>query len=1853
MGLFSKVFGFAEDIFSAIGDVFSWMLGIPDEDEYEGQLLNKSSNVANIPVIYGKRLVGGTRAFVSTGGNKKNQYMYIVLALSEGEVESIDKIYVNDKIQTGSAVSGKPYKKVTTGDYKNIIWYQTFTGTESQTACTTLFNDIGGQGPDDSWTSAHKLNGVAYVAMVVRYHQDKGMTSIPEIRCEVKGRRVYNPDTGITEWSDNPALCLRDYLTNTRYGKGLPDSAIDDDAFIAAASFCATPKDSYTNGPQVNVFSLNAVIDTSKTIFKNTQKILTAMRGIMPYTEGKYSILIDKDEESVGTITSDIVTKDISIKSTSKDKKLNQAKVVFVNPYKRWEKDHVIYPAANSAEEAQFLAEDNNQILSKEITLDTVTNFYQARELARVIVLSSRSTSMMVSIICTSEALQYAVGDVIKLENESMGWTDGAEKSFRIMSMQLSVDGQVGLTLQEYDSQIYPWVVSTQEDDQPETTLPNPSFVEPVTNASATAGAQVLTDGTTQYYLDFEWDAPDDALVSEYNVEVTKKVGTVTTNNIETITTRANKARYIVTDTDAQYGFVVKAVNGASSVSDGFTVTPVATIADTTAPGDITGLSATGGLQSISLSWTNPTDADFDLVNIKVSDNNVEPANVFAQVRTNSYIYDVNSYSTTKYFWVAPVDRTGNTGSYTGPESATTGSINYSDVGNTPTIPEVATTAYLTLSDSNAPTDTEFNTAVGRDPIENDFVVVSYTVETVTNTKAYVYKTVSPAEVPDWTEVTEYIDGSMIVTGSLSASDITTGTLNANDVTISNLTIGYGSVTDTPTIPSNVSDLTNDTGFVTSVAWNELTGTAPSVTTFSGAVQQSDIDNSIDDITISGRNLVSVISMDGVATDGVYGGNKYARKLLRNNANYRIDNWDGTSTERPTGKYSLSFWAKANDSSDNPLASDLNLSVDIGDQNSTAFTINSDWKQYKIEDANVTAYLGNPYYGFIDLLVSGNVMIYVSNVKLEYGTKATEWSPAPEDVETPQWWKLTGRTNTNAPSNADFITAFKRFPVTGDILLVEDTSGNTKNYQYQNTAWSQISALINGSMLVTDSITALGAVTAGTFNLGSGNFNVDTSGVLSATGAVIDGNITAESLDVEDATVTGTLSVPIDWAGSNIGAIGASNLGESVTNLIDERVSSYTLSSAGDYKEDDAEFSASSIAYPLVIGFNHVNGTNVELSLVGSKTWTANFASPALVPDDNTLTIKLQRRTNPDGVWETIKTVNAGETGINGGDYALSYGTVYYNGIYINITHLDDPATDIYDYRAFIDNVGDNYSATVPLKLEVNEAGFTAGLSVTTGTASGGGSLSYDDNGTFTFKPADLSSYATESYVDTAVSNLVDTAPTTLNTLNELAAALGDDPNFATTTATSLGNKANKAGDTFTGAVTVQHSGTIGLSNTANGYFKVTDGNQVLAFDPNEILGSLDINIGTLSGDVDFRPSTGIVRVYNSDSTSSGDITSTTISNWNTAHGWGNHASAGYLATTLSTLDSRYGLVADSAHSVYTHSNSGTGATWTSFDFPAYNGNIGRDYYVFEVYGYEDFTKAGKFVHYTVYVNIKNAFGQPPSGNEITVQVVANLEADQNQANAGNFEFKLERDLVDGNGIPHHKLWIEADERYSALHIVAAPVYIGDFSRTFSNMFATQSTEPTTTITYPVINSASVEAPLPPSVTSTTIVGETIEIVFSESSTSDTDRYEVWSDNGGSSYSLIGVIPLTDIASSMSFIDSTFTGSGTISYRVYAVKMGAYSTPATTTKDFTLPTLDVANLQVIPDINVFSVSYDIPDSRFVDHIEIYLDTDTLSSGTSRANASLVYSGNRGSYTHNINSANRDDYHQFWVEVVEG
>ena len=78
--------------------------------------------------------------------------------------------------------------------------------------------------------------------------------------------------------------------------------------------------------------------------------------------------------------------------------------------------------------------------------------------------------------------------------------------------------------------------------------------------------------------------------------------------------------------------------------------------------------------------------------------------------------------------------------------------------------------------------------------------------------------------------------------------------------------------------------------------------------------------------------------------------------------------------------------------------------------------------------------------------------------------------------------------------------------------------------------------------------------------------------------------------------------------------------------------------------------------------------------------------------------------------------------------------------------------------------------------------------------------------------PSSDADSATKKYVDDSVAALVASAPGTLDTLNELAEALGDDPNFATTMTNALAGKLSLSGGTMTGAIAMGANKITGLA---------------------------------------------------------------------------------------------------------------------------------------------------------------------------------------------------------------------------------------------------------------------------------------------------------------------------------------------------------------------------------------------------------------------------------------------------------
>jgi hypothetical protein len=112
---------------------------------------------------------------------------------------------------------------------------------------------------------------------------------------------------------------------------------------------------------------------------------------------------------------------------------------------------------------------------------------------------------------------------------------------------------------------------------------------------------------------------------------------------------------------------------------------------------------------------------------------------------------------------------------------------------------------------------------------------------------------------------------------------------------------------------------------------------------------------------------------------------------------------------------------------------------------------------------------------------------------------------------------------------------------------------------------------------------------------------------------------------------------------------------------------------------------------------------------------------------------------------------------------------------------------------------------------------------------SGTGAITYNStSGVIGFNSIGL---ATESYVNNAISSIIDGAPDLLNTLNEIAQALGDDPNIISSVLAQLNQKLNLTGGVLTGNLILNGAPTFTLQAATKGYVDVSIANAIAGYD--------------------------------------------------------------------------------------------------------------------------------------------------------------------------------------------------------------------------------------------------------------------------------------------------------------------------------------------------------------------------------------------------------------------------------------
>ena len=674
-------------IVDIIEDVISWIIPMPEIPDFgdnlpdqtaKGVLLNKVSANASIPIIYGTRKVGGNVVFMETSG-ADNEFLYLIMVLSEGEIDDVSTIYVNDNAVTWSGdLSDGTSRTVNTGDsnyYKDstsLITVIPHYGLDSQTYDTT----IGGL---TSWTSNHRLRGLAYLAFKFTWNQDT-FGSIPTIHAIVKGKKIYNPnldgsitggsgshrvDTTTTwEYSDNPVYQLLDYLRNTRFGMGIANSYFDSNFadWQTAGDVCDVNITPYSGADEIDLMDSHAVIDTSRKAIDNVKEIIKGCRGILNFTYGNYKILVETTGSASITLTEDNIIGGITVASKNKNSRYNRVLVNFINPDKNYQSDEVQFPPVDDSAEASadrhatMKTADGDLLLEGRFDFPTLTNPYQAREMAEIILRRSRS-SLDVVIKADGNAMELAIGDIVNVTHATPSFS---AKAFRVQGLVLNADMSVSLTLSEHQDSYYTFGTQIVAATIPDTTLPNPFSVTAPASLTLTDELIIYSEGIVLTRLNIVVGASTDKFAQYYQVEA--KLSTESDYKIVSQGTQLNHELLNVID-DKTYNVRVKAINSLG-VSSSYTSANRLIVGATEPPNDVENFSVNmQGSNQMQLNWDSVSDLDVSFYEIRYQNVTTgaqwNKSNNWLQVpRTSGTTKTTNAK--TGAFLIKAVDKLGN-----------------------------------------------------------------------------------------------------------------------------------------------------------------------------------------------------------------------------------------------------------------------------------------------------------------------------------------------------------------------------------------------------------------------------------------------------------------------------------------------------------------------------------------------------------------------------------------------------------------------------------------------------------------------------------------------------------------------------------------------------------------------------------------------------------------------------------------------------------------------------------------------------------------------------------------------------------------------------------------------------------------------------------------------------------------------------------------------------------------------------------------------------------------------------------------------------------------------------------------
>lgn len=322
-----------------------------------------------------------------------------------------------------------------------------------------------------------------------------------------------------TTFSDNPVLCIRDYLKDTIYGLQVEDVEINDTNFIASANTCDETVTVTNPSGTEKRFTCNGSFQLTQTPKVIIENLLTTLGGFLIYSNGEFKVIPSAYLSPTVTLNESNLRSGISINSrVSKKELFNAVKGLYSEPANDYQPQN--YPILTNS---SFEAEDNNERIYAEFDYPFTNSSRMCQRLSKIQLLKVRQ-QISFSASFDMGAFDLDVGDTVNITNARMGFTN---KTFQVLEWGFSIDGndgslQITANFKEIASVVYDFSTgdySTVSSGKA-TNLPKSTSVSPPTAITLTDELVAYNDGTVIVKLVIELTEATDNFTELYEIEI-------------------------------------------------------------------------------------------------------------------------------------------------------------------------------------------------------------------------------------------------------------------------------------------------------------------------------------------------------------------------------------------------------------------------------------------------------------------------------------------------------------------------------------------------------------------------------------------------------------------------------------------------------------------------------------------------------------------------------------------------------------------------------------------------------------------------------------------------------------------------------------------------------------------------------------------------------------------------------------------------------------------------------------------------------------------------------------------------------------------------------------------------------------------------------------------------------------------------------------------------------------------------------------------------------------------------------------------------------------------------------------